>query len=63
LRIFNERTLLETLTTKKKLHRSPNHNALRSLAIQLGADEIEVYKSDRYGDYQDYVKSIYFDLK
>jgi len=68
LRIFEytskyKRTLLETLTTKKKLYRSPNHETLRKLASGLGSDEIEVYKSDRNGNYPDYVKSISFDYK
>ena len=62
LRFFIEDTPLDVLTTKKEYSRSPNHMTLRRLANELGADSVEVYKSDRYANNTEFVKSIAFDF-
>jgi hypothetical protein len=48
LRFLDAMTLLETLTSKKKINRISKANA-RSLCKQMGATSVEIYESDKFG--------------
>ena len=48
LRFLDGRTELETLTTKNKVNRI-GIAAARSLCRQMGATQVEIYESDKFG--------------
>jgi hypothetical protein len=53
LRFLDGRTELEFLTTKNKVNRI-GVGAARSLCRQMGATQVEIYESDKYGHIADW---------
>ena len=57
LRFLDGRTELEVLTTKKPVNRI-GIAAARSLCRKMGADSVEIYESDKFGNISDWTVRI-----